>query len=225
VGVAEPASLPRRDAAARARLREVARRSRPVTLACEQSLPVAGELGHVLPLGALQRGTVVVVEGARGAGATSIAFSLAAAATAAGEWAAAVDLDRTLGLEAAAAAGVILERFAVVRGVPHDRWATTVAALLDGITLVLAEVPRHARVGEARRLAARARERGAVLVAVPVPGASWPGEAALRLSARGGDWTGLAHGGGLLGERSRRVTVSGRGAVARPRHAELAHTG
>ena len=225
MGVAEPASLPRRDATARARLREVARRSRPVTLACEQSLPVAGELGRVLPLGALQRGTVVVVEGARGAGATSIAFTLAAAATAAGEWAAAVDLDRTLGLEAAAAAGVTLERFAVVRGVPHDRWATTVAALLDGITLVLAEVPRHARVGEARRLAARARERGAVLVTVPVPGACWPGEAALRLSARGGDWTGLAHGAGLLGERSRRVTVSGRGAVARPRHAELAHTG
>jgi hypothetical protein len=223
--VAEPASLPRRDAAARACLSEVAGRSRPVTLACERALPVAGELAQVLPLGALQRGTVVVVEGARGTGATSTAFSLVAAATAAGEWAAAVDLERTLGLEAAAATGVALERFAVVRDVPLDRWATTVAALLDGITLVLAEVPRHARASDARRLTARARERGAVLVAVPVPGACWPGEAALRLTATGGDWAGLAPGGGLLGEHTPRVAVIGRGALARPRHAELAQAG
>jgi hypothetical protein len=225
VTIAAPTGVPRRDAEARARLRDVAGRSRPVTLAREQALPVTGHLGELLPLGALQRGTAVVVEGARGAGATSVAFSLVAAATAAGEWAAAVDVEGTLGLEAAATAGVILERFAVVRGASHDRWATTVAALLDGVTLVLAEVPPRVRVGDARRLVARARERGAVLVAVPVPGASWPGDAALRLVVEGGRWSGLAPGGGLLAERALRVGVSGKGAAARPRTAELARAG
>jgi hypothetical protein len=219
------AALPRRDAEARARLREVAGRSRPVTLAREQSLPVAGRLGELLPQGALQRGTTVVVEGARGAGATSLAFTLAAAVTATGEWAAAVDVDGTLGLEAAAAAGVALERFAVLRQVSRERWATTVASLLDGIALVLAEVPRHVRVGDARRLVARARERGAVLVAVPVPGATWPVDAALRLVAEGGHWSGLVRGGGLLDGRELRVGVSGKGAAARPREAQLARAG
>jgi hypothetical protein len=203
----------------------VAGRARPVTLAREQALSVAAPVGALLPLGALQRGTVVAVEGARGAGATSLGFALVAAVTAAGEWAAAVDLGGTLGMEAAAHAGVALERFPVVGGVPLDRWATTVAALLDGVTLVLAEVPRHARAGDARRLAARARERGAVLVAIPEPGARWPGDATLRFVAEGGAWSGLTRGGGVLVDRALRVEVAGRGEAARPRHAELARAG
>ncbi len=142
-------ALPSRDPEAWARLREVAGQGKPVTLARERTLEVGGPLGELLPGGVLQRGTVLAVEGARGAGATSLALSLAAAVTATGEWAAAVDLHRTLGVEAAVVAGVALERFPVVRGVSPDRWATVVAALLDGITLVLAEVPRHVRVGDA----------------------------------------------------------------------------
>ena len=218
-------ALPRRDPEARARLREVAGGSRPVTLARERALPVAVPLGEILPLGALARGTVVTVEGTRGAGSTTLAFALVAAATRAGEWAAAVDPDGTLGMEAAAAAGVALERFAVVRRVTPDRWAVTVAALLDGVTLVLAEVPRHARTGDVRRLTARARERGAVLVASCAPGARWPGDVTLRLVASGGSWTGLGTGDGVLAERTLRVEVSGRGAAARPHRAELARVG
>ncbi len=163
------AALPRRDEEARARLRAVAVHARPVTLARERALPVAGSLGELLPGAGLVRGTVVQVDGTPGAGATSVGFALAAAATTAGEWVAAVDLVGTLGVEAAAAAGVALERFPVVRlsGKSVDRWATVVAALLDGVGLVLTELPRHARPGDARRLVARARERGAVLVVLP----------------------------------------------------------
>jgi hypothetical protein len=168
---------------------------------------------------------VVAVEGVRGAGATTLAFTLVAAATAAGEWAGAVDLDGTLGLEAAAATGVALERFPVVRASTLDRWATTVAALLDGVTLVLAEVPHHVRVGDARRLGARARERGAVLVALPAPGARWVGDAAVRLVAQGGSWSGVGPGAGLLDARALRCEVAGRGAAARPRRVQLARAG
>jgi hypothetical protein len=219
-------ALPRRDEEARARLHEVASRSRPVTLAREQSLPVAAPLGELLPLGVVQRGTVVVVEGAPGAGSTSLALALVAAATGAGEWAAAVDLDGTLGVEAAAAAGVVLERFPVVRHVTADRWATIVAALLDGVTLVLAEAPRRVPAGEARRLAARARERGAVLVVLPASGARWSGDATtLRLVATGGSWSGLGPGAGVLTERALRVEVGGRGSAARARRVELARAG
>ena len=37
----------------------------------------------------------------------------------------------------------------------------------------------------------------------------------------GGDWPGLDHGSGLLGERTIRVQVDGRGAAARPRTGAL----
>jgi len=67
------------------------------------------------------------------------------------------------------------------------------------------------------RLLARARERGAVLVATGL----WPGETALRLRAEHSSWSGLGGGEGLLGERVLRVAVSGRGAAGRERTADL----
>ena len=220
------APLPRRDADARAHLAGDARRARPVVLARERMLPVPGALGELLPDGGLRRGEVVTVEGATGAGATSLALALAAAATAGGEWAAAVahpvpggagDGGGSWGAMAAAEAGVVLARFAVVRRVPPARWATVVAALLDGVSLVLAEVPRSVRVGDARRLVARARERAAVLVPLCGPEVRWPADAALRLRAEGGTWPGLGAGSGLLAARDVRVHVEGRGMARRAR--------
>ena len=219
------AALPRRDEAARARLREVAGRAQPLTLARERLRPVAEPLGELLPGGGLRRGTVVSVEGTGATGATSLGFTLAAAATRTGEWAAAVDLHGTHGMEAAAAAGVALERFPIVRNVTPDRWATVVAALLDGITLVLAEVPCHARAGDVRRLVARARERDAVLVALPAPGAPWSGDASLRITSEGGAWADASRDAGSIGGRVVRVRVGGRGEAARHRVGTLARTG
>jgi hypothetical protein len=214
------AALPRRDERSRELLARTARRARPVVLAGERVLAVPGPLGELLPGGAIQRGTVVAVEGDPGAGATSVAFQLAASATAAGEWAAAVELDASLGGLAAGEAGVVLDRFAAVRRVPPTRWAAVVDALLDGISVVLAEVPAFARIGDARRLHARARERGAVLVAM----GPWPAEAALRLQADGSVWRGLGLGLGALAERDQRVHVDGRGA-ARREHDALVQAG
>src|SRR5262249_32555516 len=134
--------LPRRDGEARAHLHEVARGVAPLVLARDRSVPLADPLRDLVPSGAVARGSVLRITGRPGAGATTVAFEFAAACTALGEWAAAVDLDTTLGALAAAEAGVALERFAVVLGPPPARWATVVAALLDGVSLVVAEVPR-----------------------------------------------------------------------------------
>jgi cell division inhibitor SulA len=179
---------------------------------------VADPLGALLPDGGLQRGSVVTLSGAMGT--TSVLFPLLAAATATGEWTAVVEPGDTLGGAAIAEAGVALERCAIVRRVPVDRWAVVVAALLEGATLVAAWVPSGARLGDARRLAARARERGAVLVAMEsVPGArpvTWPAEAALRLHVQPGRWRfsgDMASGHGLLSERDLQVRVEGRGAA------------
>jgi hypothetical protein len=179
----------------------------------------------LVPNRGLRRGSVVAVDGDAGAGATSVALALAAAVTGSGEWAAAVDLDGTLGALAAVEVGVALERFAVVRppgggGLPADRWATTVATLLDGVSLVVAELPRSVRAADARRLVARARERETILVPLARAGA-WPAEATLRLRAVGGTWPGLDAGGGVLADRTVRVEVEGRGIAPRT----ASHTG
>ena len=199
------AAVPSLEPAARDRLAEVHGRTRPLVLARDRTLAVPGPLGRLLPT--LVRGSVVVVEGAWGTGATSAALSLCAAATTAGEWAAVVDLDGTLGGEAVAAAGVALERFAVARRVPPDRWAAAVAVLLDGVSVVVAEVPRHVRPGDAHRLAARARERGVVLVPLATSRSRWPASATLRVYVEGGPWPGLGVGGGRLETRPPRVRL------------------
>ncbi len=198
-----------------------AARARPVALAREALLPVLPAFEGLLPEPGLRRGTTVAVGG--GPGATSLALALGAAASAAGSWAGAVGLP-SLGLEAAGELGVALERLLLVEP-PADRWATVVAALLDAVDLVHVAVPSRVRAGDARRLAARARERGAVLV-LHAPGSAragaWPEAPEVRLTVAGVTWAGPAGGGaGRLEARRVEVAGGGRGAAARPRSAAL----
>ena len=206
---AEVSDVPRRDAAARSHLAAVGAARAPMVLARDRALTVQGPLAGAVP--SVQRGTVIAAGGAAGSGLTSAVLGIAAAASAAGEWSALVDDAGTIGGLAAEEAGVDLARFAVVRAVPRDRWAAVVAALLDGVSVVLAEVPRSMRVGDARRLAARARERGAVLVVFAPDARAWPVEAAVRLQTRGGAWSGIGAGDGALADRAPVVEVTTRG--------------
>jgi hypothetical protein len=203
--------------------------------AVERSLPVSAALRPLFPGGCLRRGSTVLIagpsayttagsarltprerpsHGAREPGATSLLFALLAEASAAGSWCAAVGLP-TLGLVAAAEAGVAVERFALVPH-PGPEWTGVVAALLDGVEIVVAAVPGSVPARVAERLAARARQRGAVLV----PIGRWPG-ADLTLEVVDGAWHGLDHGRGRLRAREARVAAYGRGAAARTRYADL----
>ena len=198
---------------------ELASRVAPVVLAEERRLEVAGPLTEVLPGGGLRRGSVVTVGGVPGAGPTQAALHLAAAATAAGEWVAFVD-PGSLGGVAAQEAGVELERCAVVRAVPSERWAVVVGALLDGVSMVLATAPPRLALGDARRLASRVRERQGVLVIVEsAPGphrvGTWPAEAAVRIAVDAARWSGLGAGDGVLGVREWSVCVEGKGVARR----------
>ncbi|MGH8999563.1 MAG: hypothetical protein ACRDY7_09245 [Acidimicrobiia bacterium] len=203
-----------------------ATRVRPVGLAGERRVPLVGPLGGLVPGGGVQRGTVVSVAGPPGAGSTSLMLGLVASATAAGEWAAIVDTDGRVGGVAAAEAGVVLERLAVVRSLPAGTWSRVVATLLEGVSLVAAVLGERVSPADARRLTARARERGAVLVVAETVDAAqhrsrWPGEAAVRLSVEASEWSGLGQGTGLLGTRVMRVTASGRGAAGMSRTVDI----
>ncbi len=192
-------------------------RVRPVTLTDEQRLPALPALADVLPGGGVRRGSVVAVEGQ---GATSLLWALLAPPTGTGSWAALVGMPAA-GLLAAADAGVALDRLAVVAP-PGGSWATVLGALLDGFDLVVAAPDRRVRPADARRLGARARERGTVVVLAGRAAVSaWPEGADLHLALGGSAWEGLGRGHGHLQRRRVHLEVSGRREAARPRATDL----
>ncbi|KDN18248.1 hypothetical protein [Amycolatopsis rifamycinica] len=171
-------------------------------------LPVALALAGLLPGAGLRRGSTVAVHGG-----TSLLLALLAAATASGSWAAVVGMP-SLGVAAAAEYGVDVTRLALVP-YPGVELPAVVAALLDGVDLVAVQ-PETLQPAVARRLSARARHRGAVLLA----SGAWPG-ADVELSCRREPWSGPSEGYGHLRSRRVQVRASGRGAAARPLTAEV----
>jgi hypothetical protein len=88
------------------------------------------------------------------------------------------------------------------------------------VVLVAAGPGVRRRAADARRLVARVRERGAVLVTV---GGDLPGQPGnVQLTVTAARWEGLGEkGSGYLRRRRVSVVASGRGEASRPRRAEL----
>ncbi|WP_273651324.1 hypothetical protein [Cellulomonas fimi] len=179
--------------------------SRPTgVLAAERPpLPVPDRLAPLLPDGLRRGATTAVV------GSTSLLLAMVAHACAGGAWAAVVG-QPTVGLLAAAQAGIALERLALVPRPGQDA-ATVVAALVDGIDVVLVGPDTVLTDTDRRRLSARARDRGAVLLS----SVAWPG-ASTVLTVEAGRWWGVGAGDGRLRTHELRVTRSGRGGSAVP---------
>jgi hypothetical protein len=207
------------------RLEALAERVRPTVPSGTRLLPVLPAVAALLPDGGLRRGTVVRCAAAghlarpgagRAGGALSLALAVAAGPSVAGSWCGLVGVDDA-GMLCAAGYGIDLERLVVVRSATAE-WAVAAGVLLDGLDVVVVAAPPHPRAQAVRTLAARARDRGAVLLVVdeqPV----WPVD--VELVVEDARWHGLAEGAGRL--RARRVTVvtSGRGSATRPRRQEL----
>jgi hypothetical protein len=204
----------------------------------DRVLPVLPALRSLLPDGGLRRGALISVtadpgamtgamtgRAARSAAAgltppptpvasMTLTLSLLAAASRAGSWCGIVGVP-TLGAAAAAELGISLDRLALV---PHPgvEWPTVVAALLDGLDIVVAAPPGPIMPAVTSRLVARARQRGSVLVAY----GSWQG-ADVTLHAVRSAWSGLTEGHGRLRWRELTVRASGRGAAEAPRRATI----
>lgn len=214
-------------------------RLRPVSLAGRRTLPVVDPLVPLFPDG-LPRGVTVTVGGTA---ARSFAFALTAATLGAGSWLAVLGLGNP-GWRAVAELGVPTERTLHIDTGGRDtggrdtggRDTDALAAALDGFDLVL--VGSRIRSGSAveRRLAARARERGTVVIALHErtahEGTVWsdrrpPGTgpfaavADLRVWSRTDEWTGLGAGTGRLRGRSVEVLVEGKRLPGRRRTTRL----
>jgi hypothetical protein len=179
----------------------------------------------------LQRGSVVVVgcgDGTSGGpggasdragsagGATTLAFALLAAASAA-SWCGAVG-PADPGVVALAELGVDLDHLVLVPD--PGPWAEVAGIFLDGMDVVLVCPPGAVRPGVARRLAARARERRAVLVVLS-RSHRWPEGPDVRLAVGTGGWRGPDGGHGHLEERRAEVVATGRRGAAREVRAAL----
>jgi len=193
-------------------VRRASEEARPAEV--DRTLPVAPELSRLFPAGGLRRGSTVAVRLGERPGATSLLLALVAAASAAGSWCAVVGLP-DLGMVAAAEAGVAMERFALVPR-PGPDWPGVVAALLDGVDVVAVATPGPVPAVVRTRLAARARQRGSVLV----PCGRWDG-ADLTLSVGDGVWHGPEQGRGRLLRREQEVVAYGRGAAAQVRRTTM----
>ncbi|WP_211301279.1 hypothetical protein [Murinocardiopsis flavida] len=182
---------------------------RSAVAAAESDVPVRGRpAAAVLPalrtlVPELPAGSLVSVAGG---GSASLAAALVAGASEGGAWCAVVGVPE-FGVRSAVGMGADPQRLLLVDD-PGRRWAETVAALAEGVGLVLTRAPAPVAPALARRLTSVARRHGCVLV---VAGTAWEGTW-LRLEVTASVWTGLAQGHGHL--RGRRATVAalGRGA-------------
>jgi hypothetical protein len=110
--------------------------------------------------------------------------------------------------------GVDLDHLALVPR-PGTPWPEVVASLLDGMDAVLVHPPGRVRPRAARQLAARARQRRAVLVVLAGP-RGWPEGPDVRLTVEDGRWDGVGAGHGHLRARRVEVVTSGRRSAASP---------
>ncbi|WP_185022618.1 hypothetical protein [Curtobacterium sp. PhB115] len=172
-------------------------------------LPTADALAPLLPGGSIRVGGAYAVQES-----VLLAITMLQAASAAGAWCAVVGVP-SFGVEAAAAAGIDLERLVLVPD-PGDQWLTVTAALADVAQIVLTRPLGRVTPGDVSRLSARLRQRGGALVAL----GAWPGaDVSLRVTAS--EWSGIGRGHGYLTERRATVTASGRAGAVRPVTAEL----
>lgn len=177
-------------------------------LGTDRMLPVLPELRDLFPGGGLRRGSTVAIEAGRGA--TTLLLATLAATSQAGSWCAVVGMPQ-LGLVAADEIGISLERLALVPH-PGPQWTNVVSVLLDGFDAVAVAPAGQIAASVRLQLAARARQRGSVLV----PFGDWDG-ADMTLSAEKSLWHGLEKGRGRLRRREMTVCARGRGSAARPR--------
>lgn len=185
-------------AAARAALRTVEARMGSDRKAEEGPVLALEEaLVPLLPRG-LRRGQVISVEGS-----TSLMVALVARASLEGAWTVMVGMSN-VGVLAAARRGLDLTRVALIP-YPGVQAPAALGACIDDIDIVMVGQGLALSDADRRRLAARARESGCVVVAA----GQWPG-AHLQLTVNGSRWTGLGAGEGRLRERDVSVAITGR---------------
>lgn len=183
---------------------ELLERIQPHTFAGDDLLEVPEPLKPLFPVGGLQRGWSLGLEGP---GSWSLGLSLIATALGNEGWLAVVGAP-DLNLAAACELGVRLDRIVVVEDPGSERIATVTSALMEAAEAVVMSPSASVTPTQARRLAIRARERGTTLIHLGPN--RWPTTMDIGLTTTVEEWTGLGQGFGYLKHRKLRVEAQGR---------------
>lgn len=172
-------------------------------------LPVSSHLSPLFPAGGLERGHVY---SCRGDAWLSVMYAMIARPTQEGSWVAVVNLDFMAPLSASEH-GVALHRVLCVDA-GHDAgvWTQVVGACIDGVDVVVVHRPQ-CHSGDIRRLEARMKAHGTIMIVVGDPGLFSP---AFVLSTQTKDWQFSTH----LSRRLVHVSASGR-RLHQPRHCDV----
>ena len=161
-------------------------------------LPALPALAALLPGGGLRAGSAYSI-----APSASLLSALLAAPSQAGSWCGVVGVPQ-FGAEAAEKLGVDLSRLVLIPE-PGSRWLAVTATIAEVLPVVALRPGGRATDGEVSRLAARLRDRGAVLL---VQGPWAQAEAVIDVAQP--EWTGLGQGHGYLSGRELTVSVTTR---------------
>lgn len=107
--------------------------------------------------------------------------------------------------------GIYPEHLVFVRSRERLQWPQVVAALLEGLQAVYAEVPVGIPDAHLRRLAALARSRGGALLLRPLDGRLPSGVSHLSLQSEEVKWNGADAGHGCLRRRHLQMRAWGKG--------------
>jgi hypothetical protein len=175
------------------------------------ALPVTAPLPQSPELGIeLEPGRVIGLVGAAGSGLTRMGLAMLASPSRLTP-VVALDVRGWLNPSAAWEVGVDPGHLVVVRCPDRRTWVKVLAALLEGVRAVYAEVPGGTGEHDLRRLAALARARRAALVLRPVRGDLPTGVSHLLVRAVEVVWEGAEGGHGRLLRRRLTLQASGRG--------------
>lgn len=161
-------------------------------------IPTHPVLADLLPDRGLRAGSAYAL-----GASMSLIFTMLATPSHQGSWCGVVGMPG-FGVEAAAHAGVDLARVVLIPE-PGPRWLAVTATIADVLPIVAVRPPARAKDADVARLAARIRDRGAVLL-VQGP---WP-QAEAMIDVSDPVWTGVGEGHGILSQREVTVTVSHR---------------
>lgn len=171
-----------------------------------RSYTVPPALIPLAPRGALRAGSSVAVSGAS---ASSLAFSLAAAAAGEESWCALVGMPDA-GLAAARDLGVPLKRTALVPTLGSQP-GPTLSTLIDGIDVLVLGPGLALSPSLWRSATSRARTQGTLLIAIAPHGNTHALSCDLTVSSETTQWVGLGRGSGRLRFRDTRTESRGKG--------------
>ena len=172
----------------------------------------------------LAPGRVVGLVGHPGFGLTRVGLALMAA-QAGRSPVAYVDVRGWLCPLAAWESGLEPEQLIVVRCSSPVQWGRAVAALLEGVGWIYAEVPHGVKEAQLRKLAGLVRARRASLLLRPISGELPGGVAFMRISAGEVRWEGTEQGHGALSSRRLVVEASGKATRGMTRRLEVEDDG